>query len=99
MQSNWNISYPFASKPLYPYRQSKNNKNVFLVDSRCHPQSIAVVSTRAYHLGVEVIVQDCSAFQFSDDVCGVLLQYPNTDGQIIDFRDTIELAHQNQVCT
>lgn len=79
-------------------RQSKNNKNVFLVDSQCHPQSIAVVETRASHLGVEVLVQDHRHFQFSEDVCGVLLQYPNTDGQINDFRDTIEQAHQHQVC-
>lgn len=78
------------------FRQSKNNRNVFLVDSRCHPQSTAVVCTRASHLGVDVVVQDYKDFEFTDDVCGVLLQYPNTDGQINDYRETIELAHQHQ---
>ena len=43
------------------------------------------------------MVQDFTHFEFTDDVCGVLLQYPNTDGQINDYRDTIELAHQHQV--
>lgn len=71
---------------------------MFLVDCRCHPQSIAVVKTRAYHLGVDMLVQDYKDFEFSDDVCGVLLQYPNTDGQINDYRDTIKLAHQHKVC-
>lgn len=86
---------------MYPCncRQSKNNKNVFLVDSRCHPQSIAVVVTRAEHLGVEVMVQDYRDFDFTDDVCGVLLQYPNTDGQINDYSETIDMAHQNKVKT
>ncbi len=80
-----------------PYRQSKNNRNVFLVDSRCHPQSIAVVNTRAERLGVEVVVRDYREFLLTDDVCGVLVQYPNTDGQINDFRETIEMAHQHKV--
>lgn len=70
---------------------------MFLVDSRCHPQSIAVVTTRAQHLGVEVIVQNCNEFEFNDDVCGVLVQYPNTDGQINDFSDVIDEAHKNKV--
>lgn len=68
------------------------------MDSRCHPQSIAVVTTRAAHLRVEVVVQECSEFKFTKDVCGVLIQYPNTDGQINDYSDIIEEAHQNKVC-
>jgi len=68
-----------------------------MVDSRCHPQSIAVVQTRAKHLGVEVTVSNCNDFHFTQDVCGVLVQYPNTDGQIYDFSEIIEQAHQNKV--
>ena len=70
---------------------------MFLVDSQCHPQSIAVVSTRAAHLGVEVMVQDYRNFHFTDDVCGVLVQYPNTNGQINDYRDTVHQAHKHEV--
>ena len=69
-----------------------------MVDSRCHPQSIAVVETRASYLGVEVIVADYRDFDFSSGhVCGVLVQYPNTDGQINDYTDMIASAHENEV--
>ena len=79
-------------------RSKKEDKNIFLVDSRCHPQSIAVVKTRAEYLHVEIVVQDHREFDFSSGcVCGVLLQYPNTDGQINDFTETIAQAHSNQV--
>ena len=88
-----------ASRSLY--RQSKNfEKNVFLVDSRCHPQSIAVVETRAKFLGIEMMVADYRDFDFSTGrVCGALVQYPNTDGQINDYTDMIDKAHKNEVCT
>ena len=77
------------------------DKNIFLVDSRCHPQSIAVVKTRANYLGVEVLVEDYRRFDFSSGhVCGALVQYPNTDGQINDYTDMITNAHKNGVsCT
>ena len=68
------------------------------MDSRCHPQSIAVVKTRAHYLGVEVVVQDYRKFDFSSgNVCGVLVQYPNTDGQINDYTDMITTAHEHKV--
>ena len=70
------------------------------MDSRCHPQSIAVVQTRASYLGVEVVVEDYRNFDLSSGhVCGVLVQYPNTDGQINDYTDMIEKAHKNAVHT
>ena len=74
------------------------DKNIFLVDSRCHPQSVAVVKTRASYLGVEVLVEDYRKFDFSSGhVCGALVQYPNTDGQINDYTDMIANAHKNGV--
>ena len=88
---------PLSISPFF--RQSKNmDKNIFLVDSRCHPQSIAVVKTRANYLGVEVLIEDYRKFNFSTGhVCGALVQYPNTDGQINDYTDMITNAHKNGV--
>ena len=44
--------------------------------------------------GVEVIVGDCSTFDFSaKDVCGVLFQYPDTNGKIFDFSELVSIAH------
>jgi glycine dehydrogenase len=69
-------------------------RGTFLVDEACHPQTIAVVETRAEPLGIEVVVGPVGrGGPLGADVFGVLLQYPTTDGRIEDLRDVIEQAH------
>ncbi|HVD32156.1 MAG TPA: glycine dehydrogenase (aminomethyl-transferring), partial [Gemmatimonadales bacterium] len=58
---------------------------VFLVDDRSHPQTIAVVQTRAEARGIEVRVGDPASFEFGPGVIGALVQYPATDGQVRNF--------------
>jgi glycine dehydrogenase len=65
----------------------------FFVSAECHPQTIDVVSTRANPLGIRVIVGDHRTFDFNEQVFGVLLQYPATDGAIHDYTAFIERAH------
>jgi glycine dehydrogenase len=66
----------------------------FLVDEKCHPQTIAVVRTRAAARGVEVIVAEPIFFDFhASPVVGCLVQYPATDGQVRDFRAFADRAH------
>ena len=72
---------------------SHDGKRVYLVDAGCHPQTIAVVSTRAEVRGVEVVVGDPATFKFGGDVIGALLQYPATDGAIRDYRALCQAAH------
>lgn len=55
---------------------------VFLVSSECHPQTIAVVQTRARSQGIEVRIS--GEMSLDDDVFGILLQYPGTTGHISD---------------
>ncbi|HXI20603.1 MAG TPA: aminomethyl-transferring glycine dehydrogenase, partial [Gemmatimonadales bacterium] len=66
---------------------------VYLVDSGCHPQTIAVVRTRAEAQGMTVRVLPSWEFVFEPDVIGCLVQYPATDGGIRDHRDTCARAH------
>ncbi len=67
----------------------------FVVSPDCHPQTIAVVQTRAKAVGVRVEVSDPGAWDFaSTTTCGVLVQYPATDGSIADHRALIERAHE-----
>lgn len=48
--------------------------------------------------GLEVIVGDRESFDFSNqDVSGVLFQYPDTNGNIIDFSNLVEKAHNAKV--
>src|SRR3972149_6320967 len=66
---------------------------VYLVDEACHPQTIAVVRTRAEARGVEVEVGDPATFPFAPGVVGAPGQYPATDGAIKDYRPLCEKAH------
>src|SRR5213592_1035169 len=59
-------------------------RKVFFVADNCHPQTIAVVQTRAKPLGIEIKIGDYSRFKFNIPVFGALVQYPATDGGIYD---------------
>ncbi len=65
----------------------------FLVAADCHPQTIAVVQTRAEPLGIEVVVTDPAQFAREEKVCGVLVQYPNTHGHLTDWSALCSRAH------
>ncbi|HEY0007535.1 MAG TPA: aminomethyl-transferring glycine dehydrogenase [Tepidisphaeraceae bacterium] len=74
----------------------ENARKVFYVDHRCHPQTIDVVRTRAWSLGI-----DCRIVKISDehvevgaDVAGVLVQYPTTDGAILDYAEMTANIHK-----
>ena len=65
----------------------------YLVDEQCHPQTIAVVRTRAEARGVTIVVGDPKGFAFDGDTVGALLQYPASDGGIPDHRAVVGRAH------
>lgn len=73
--------------------KGSEQKNGFFISHLCHPQTIAVVKTRAHPLGIEVIVGDHATLPEMKSVCGILLQYPGTDGSVLDYSQTIERAH------
>jgi len=69
------------------------NRKTFFVADNCHPQTIAVVQTRAKPLGIEIKIGDCSQFKFDNAFFGALVQYPATDGAIYDYADFVRKAH------
>ncbi|HEX7023580.1 MAG TPA: glycine dehydrogenase (aminomethyl-transferring), partial [Gemmatimonadales bacterium] len=66
---------------------------VYVVDRKCHPQTIAVVTTRAEARGVKVVVADAMQFEFGPGVAGCLIQYPDTQGAVADYRAVVERVH------
>ena len=78
-------------------RVSKSKSARFFVDADCHPQTIAVVRTRAAPLGIDVTVGDpYETFEsdvFGDDVFGVLVQYPGSSGALRDPTLIVERVH------
>src|ERR1043165_9013803 len=69
------------------------NRKTFFVADNCHPQTIAVVQTRAKPLDIEIKLGDYSRFKFDDTIFGALVQYPATDGAIYDYADFVKQAH------
>ena len=68
-------------------------RKTFLVAQDCHPQTIAVVRTRAEGLGLTVKLIDPKAAAFDESVFGVLVQYPTTDGRIENYAGLAANAH------
>jgi len=74
--------------------QGNERRNVFFVSEKCHPQTIDVVKTRATPLAIQIVVGDHLKFQFAAGVFGCLLQYPATDGAVLDYEPFIRQAHE-----
>ena len=79
-----------------------SDEAVFLIDAKVHPQTIAVVSTRAKPLGITVKIVDLSTVENGFDsvtdgaeVFGVLVQYPDSSGEIRNYSELAKLAHSN----
>ncbi len=75
-------------------RAAGAEKNEFFVSQDCHPQTIAVLRTRAEPLGIVLRVGRTSHIDFSGDrLCGILVQFPATDGYVGDYSDLVAQAH------
>jgi len=73
-------------------RSCKSKSNVFFVSNGVHPQTLEVLKTRAEPLEIELVVGD-DADAITTDAFGVLLQYPNTFGQINDYKALADAVH------
>jgi len=76
------------------FRQSKDDRSLFLVSEFCHPQTIDLLQTRAEPLGIKIKVGDIDLLikQNPKLFFGFLAQYPNTLGQVSDFKLSISQA-------
>ena len=90
-----------AMNMLYVHRpRTKKEANVFLVSSKVYPQTLDVLKTRASPRGIELRVTHEGLWNVgADDVFGVLLQYPNSHGQIEDYSALIKSCQSHEVQT
>lgn len=80
-------------------RHDKSKRNKLLLSLRCHPQTLAVVETRAKALGVELsyfdeLKPEELKYLNLDQFSGLLVQYPNTDGHLFDLDQVSKPAHE-----
>ena len=71
-------------------RVSKSNSDTFFVDEKCYPQTINIIHTRAKPLGIKVKIGSLDTCLSEKDYFAVLVQYPDSIGEIKDFSSLTE---------
>ncbi|KAK7465389.1 glycine decarboxylase subunit P [Stygiomarasmius scandens] len=86
-----------AEGMVMAFVSSNQKKKKFLVDSGVLPQTIAVLRTRAKGFGIQLIVSDASSAiedpTLCSELCGVMVQYPDVNGNIKDFAALADSVH------
>lgn len=77
--------------------QVKNNAVKFFVSKDCLPQNIDLLKTRSTPLGIELVIGSHKDFVFGPEFFGALIQYPNINGEIVDYRSFVESAHAQDI--
>jgi glycine dehydrogenase len=71
----------------------KRNANKFFVSENCFPQTIDLLRTRSAPLEIELVIGDHKTFSFTDNFFGALVQYPDINGEIHDYKNFTAAAH------
>jgi len=82
------------------YRLRKGEKksaNKFFVSEKTFPQTIELIKTRAAPLGIEVTIGKIENFDFSNNYFGILIQYPDSDGNVYDLTTYIKKANNKSI--
>lgn len=83
---------------LFDVSTRKTSRNLIFLSDSLHPQTISVIKTRANSLGIRVVLGDVRNEDFSrEKYAGILIQYPDTNGEIFDYTDIVSRAHQSGV--
>lgn len=82
-----------------PASRQKSKEKTFVVSENCHPQTIAVLESRANGFGINIVVGDLLADDYKivkdqgDKIIGVLAQYPDTYGGVHDYQGLADVVH------
>jgi len=78
------------------HRLSKSKSDVFYIANTCHPQTIEVVCNRAKPMGINCVVGDPLEAADNPELCGVLLQYPCSTGEVHNYAELVEKVHEKK---
>ena len=78
---------------LRPRDMQKAGANVVFVDENVFPQTLAVITTRAIPQGIEIRTGKYNELEPAPDIFACILQYPDANGNIEDYRAFVEKAH------
>lgn len=91
-----------AATMMYNLRskdQVKNEAKKLFADKNLFPQTLAVLKTRSKVQGITLVIGDYITFSFTADYFGAIVQFPNADGNICDYRDFVAKAQENNIKT
>ena len=74
--------------------QQKAGANVLFVDQHIFPQNLAVIRTRVIPQVMTILVGDYKTLEFTPEIFGCIIQYPNANGSVEDYREFVEKAHE-----
>ncbi len=77
--------------------KNKHTSEKFFVSNTCFPQTIDVVKTRAVPVGIEVVVGDANTVNFDDSFFGALIQYPDINGEVNNYKNFVATAHSKEI--
>lgn len=85
------------------FQHLRAKKPLYVVDANLHPQTISVLKSRASNISVEILILPLDSDEgvaelrkVAPKACGVLVQYPNTDGGMFDFSKVGEVIHKEK---
>ena len=85
-----------AASMMYNLRsrqQKKDKTNKLFVDKHLFPQNISVIRTRMEHVGIDMEIGDYNTVELDKSYFGAIVQYPNNNGSVEDYRGFVEKAH------
>ena len=74
--------------------QQKAGAKTLFVDKEVFPQSIAVIETRGIPQGMNIVTGNYKDLEFTPDIFGCVIQYPNNSGNVEDYREFTAKAHE-----
>jgi len=87
-----------AMSMLFNSRKThKKNSNVFFVSDEVFPQTIDVLKTRSEPLGIKLKIGKLNEIELTDDIFGILVQYPAADGEVYDYSKLFEQAESKGI--
>ena len=85
-----------AATMMYSLRSKEKQKaeaQSLFVDEHVFPQTLAVLKTRMSRVGIDIVVGDYKNVNPDDNYFGAIIQYPDSDGNVEDYRSFVEKAH------
>lgn len=87
-----------AMSMLFSLRKAnKKTANVFYVSDKVFPQTIDVLKTRSAPFGIKLKIAPINESELTDDVFAVMVQYPNSDGEVIDYQNFFAKATEKGI--